>query len=206
MGKNWLIRTKSNHILGPVSKEKVYELYQNGSIKQDDEICSGNGYWFFIRESDLVERYLLSSNVQSFNPISEAKDVLTHSGASSYEPTRDDITVIGGIDISKVKEAAAAKPIASTPAHHIESDGSQKKKTRSESQVKHSDTPHKQAQQNYFKYLGLFVFILLVLAIYFRKSILKSFFTTEAFFRHTSTLIISEAHAQNDSSGKKKSF
>ena len=55
MGKNWLIRTKSNHILGPVSKDKVVELYQNGSIKPDDEICSGNGYWFFIRESELVD-------------------------------------------------------------------------------------------------------------------------------------------------------
>jgi hypothetical protein len=70
--KNWLIRTKSNHILGPVSKEKVLELYNNGSIKQDDEICSGNGYWFFVREDELVSRFLLGKEVQSFNPISEA--------------------------------------------------------------------------------------------------------------------------------------
>ena len=103
MGKNWLIRTKSNHILGPVSKEKVLELYQNGSIKQDDEICSGNGYWFFIRENNLVEKYLLGNSNQSFNPISEAKDVLTSSDSGSgYEATRDDITVVGGIDFRKI--------------------------------------------------------------------------------------------------------
>ncbi len=75
MEKNWLIRTKSNHILGPISKEKVLELYNNGSIKQDDEICSGNGYWFYVREDDLVAKYLLGKETQSFNPISEAKDV-----------------------------------------------------------------------------------------------------------------------------------
>lgn len=204
MGKNWLIRTKSNHILGPVSKEKVNELYQNGSIKQDDEICSGNGFWFFIRESDLVERYLLGNNVQSFNPISEAKDVLTQSGSGTYEATRDDITVIGGIDISKVKEAAV-KPVAVTSAN-IDLAGSQKKKIRSESQVKQSDIPQKQPKQNYIRYLGILVFLALVFIIYFRKSILKSFFDSGALLRNPSSLIISEAYAQNDSSGKKKNY
>jgi hypothetical protein len=114
MGKNWLIRTKSNHILGPVSKEKVLELYNNGSIKPDDEICSGNGYWFFIRETDLVDRFLLGSDSQGFNPISEAKDVLTATeDTPEREATRDDITIVGGIDLKKVKESQAP---ASTPA------------------------------------------------------------------------------------------
>jgi hypothetical protein len=76
MLKNWLIRTKSNHILGPVSKAKVTELYKNGSVKADDEFCSGNGYWFFVKEKALIERYLLGDEVQEFNPISEANDVL----------------------------------------------------------------------------------------------------------------------------------
>jgi hypothetical protein len=76
MLKNWLIRTKSNHILGPVSKAKVIELYKNGSVKADDEFCSGNGYWFFVKEKALVDRYLLGEEIQEFNPISEANDVL----------------------------------------------------------------------------------------------------------------------------------
>lgn len=209
MGKNWLIRTKSNHILGPVSKEKVLELYQNGSIKQDDEICSGNGYWFFIRESDLIDRYLLSDNVQSFNPISEAKDVLTSSGTSTYEPTRDDITVIGGIDLSKVKEPAtpkaAATPKVAASVTTIDSAESQKKKIRTETQVKQSVISVKNSKQNYFKYLGFLVFVVLVLAIYYRKAILKSFFNSDASISHPISLIISEAHAQNESSDKKKS-
>jgi hypothetical protein len=75
MDKNWLIRTKSNHILGPISKEKVLELYNNGSIKSEDEVCSGNGFWFFIREEEMVEQYLKGDEIQAFNPVSEAKDV-----------------------------------------------------------------------------------------------------------------------------------
>jgi hypothetical protein len=92
MDKIWLIRTKSNHILGPVSKEKVIELYKNGSIKADDEICSGNGYWFFIRETELVNRFLLGQEAQGFNPISEAKDVITANISNIISPVKKEIT------------------------------------------------------------------------------------------------------------------
>jgi hypothetical protein len=77
--KNWMIRTKNNHILGPVTREKIRDLIENGSIKQDDEICSGNGYWIFVREQALVNKYIFSDHKQSFNPISEAKSFLTES-------------------------------------------------------------------------------------------------------------------------------
>lgn len=86
MLKNWLIRTKSNHILGPISKAKTCELYKNGSIKPDDEICSGNGYWFFVKESDLIERYLIGEEVQPYNPISEAQDIANAAQGSSVAP------------------------------------------------------------------------------------------------------------------------
>ena len=111
MDKNWLIRTKSNHILGPISKEKVLELYNNGSIKPDDEVCSGNGYWFFIREDDMVDRFLVGTEPQGFNPISEAKDVLTTPSQPSSRmsgATTDDITMVGGLNISMLKQSAAA--------------------------------------------------------------------------------------------------
>ncbi len=113
MQKNWLIRTKSNHILGPVSKEKLLELYNNGSVRPDDEICSGNGYWFFLREKDQVEAYLLGNKKQSFNPISEAKDVLTAENRSSVhevDESSPDVTLVGGIDLSQLNEKPAAKP------------------------------------------------------------------------------------------------
>ncbi len=70
--KDWLIRTKSNYILGPVAKEKVLELLEQGTINDDDEICKGNGYWFYLREKDLVSKYLLEDAHQEFNPVTEA--------------------------------------------------------------------------------------------------------------------------------------
>ena len=76
MDRNWLIRTTQFQILGPISKEKILEFYKKGALGPDDEICSGNGYWFSIKEKDLVEKYLTGDIPQSFNPISEAPTVV----------------------------------------------------------------------------------------------------------------------------------
>lgn len=110
MDKNWLIRTKSNHILGPISKEKVRELFKNGSIKPDDEVCKGNGFWFFIREVNMVERFIIGEENQSFNPISEAKDVLTnHQSNSQSEHINEDITLIGSVNLSRLSDVPTQK-------------------------------------------------------------------------------------------------
>lgn len=69
---NWLIRTKQNKILGPVTKEKVIELLNSGSLTDEDEVCSGNGYWFWVKEKDLVQKYLHDNQKQTFNPVAEA--------------------------------------------------------------------------------------------------------------------------------------
>jgi len=76
MTKDWLIRTKNNHILGPVTKDKIKQLISNGSIKGDDEVCSGNGYWVYIREQDLIARFIFGDEAQSFNPVQEIDPVL----------------------------------------------------------------------------------------------------------------------------------
>ncbi|MCR9203098.1 MAG: hypothetical protein NXH75_00865 [Halobacteriovoraceae bacterium] len=75
--KNWLIRTKNKQILGPATKDKVIELIEKGSLAGDDEVACGNGYWFWVKEKDLLEKYLYGDLPQTFNPISEAVDVLT---------------------------------------------------------------------------------------------------------------------------------
>ncbi len=78
--KNWLIRTKSGHILGPVTKDKILELHKSKAIREDDEVSSGNGYWFAMNEQDLVTRFLLGNETQEFNPISEVDSVLGDDG------------------------------------------------------------------------------------------------------------------------------
>ena len=77
MTKDWLIRTKNNHILGPVTKEKIKQLISNGSIKGDDEVCSGNGYWIFVREQDLIARFIFGDEPQGFNPVQEIDPIIS---------------------------------------------------------------------------------------------------------------------------------
>lgn len=77
MERNWLIRTSQNQILGPVAKQKLLEFIQKGALGLTDEVASGNGYWFSLKEKDLVEKYLYGDMPQGYNPISESKSVLS---------------------------------------------------------------------------------------------------------------------------------
>lgn len=213
MDKNWLIRTKSNHILGPVSKEKVLELYHNGSIKPDDEVCSGNGYWFFIREDDMVSRFLLGAEIQGFNPISEAKDVLTQSGQNKVtEPVSEDITMVGGVNISMLQDTPSnpvppipenPEPISSTAKETVPTEIKKKNnvvvRPKSSTQVKKK--PLK--KQSWLKYVGYLGFVILLMLVYFRKSIIEYLFQGE--LTQFSTSFISVAHAQEALPEKKKS-
>lgn len=220
MEKNWLIRTKSNHILGPVSKEKVLELYQNGSIKPDDELCSGNGYWFFVREEDLIGRYLLGSKVQSFNPISEAKDVLTSHGSTELSIEEEDVTMVGGINTSLLKSEDKTPPPTVMSAL-------MEKELRAQEQLKKQSAPSQQSaaapkkkantikrgmggaiakpalkRQSYIQYLAILCFLMLFLLIYYRKTIIRSLFQGEVTL---TSFIMSEALAQEEVPEKKKS-
>jgi hypothetical protein len=187
MEKNWLIRTKSNHILGPISKDKILELYHNGSIKPDDEICSGNGYWFFIREDELVKRYLLGNESQGFNPISEAKNVLIQEDSKPKEvEQRDDITKIGGVNLGQLndqreqsKHSSVSPPIVEAPAfQEITAKVSEKAEIKKKIKI---DPPSVKTKDNYslknqsfLKYLSWLGILLLFLLIYYRKTLIKS--------------------------------
>lgn len=224
MDKNWLIRTKSNHILGPVSKEKVVELYQNGSIKPDDEVCTGNGYWFFIREEDLVKRYIIGSEAQGFNPISEAKDVLVKKNNVPEESENSsDLTLVGGIDLSLLgtktvdplmqvpkdeeKEQVEDLPIADETPPDINLT-SQSQETKKKSKIKpRKVAPPREKQdnlkkQNWLRYISIIGFIILFLIIYFRKRIIERFFDSDSISINIS--LINKAYAQDLSLKKKK--
>ncbi len=64
-------------ILGPVRQDKVIELLEKGSLREEDEVSAANGFWFCLNEKELVDRYLYNNEKQPFNPISEAPCVLT---------------------------------------------------------------------------------------------------------------------------------
>lgn len=88
MDKNWLIRTSQHKILGPISKAKLIEFIEKGSLTQTDEVCSGNGFWFYLHEQDLVDRHIVGDEPQGFNPISEGKTVLARKRRTEDTNTR----------------------------------------------------------------------------------------------------------------------
>lgn len=100
MQKTWLIRTKNNHILGPVSKDKIKALLENTTLNLEDELCSGNGYWFSVKEDELVQKYIANDHIQTFNPISEAPTVLSLDGMIE-DPAEEEIAIE---DITQVKD------------------------------------------------------------------------------------------------------
>lgn len=105
MERSWLIRTKNNHILGPVTKGKIQELISSGNIKGDDEICSGNGYWIYVREQDLVAKYIFGDEPQSFNPVQEAEQTpITEFVESDADLDSDQVENILSPEISNSKE------------------------------------------------------------------------------------------------------
>jgi hypothetical protein len=89
MTKVWLIRTSSHQIVGPVSREKIIELLDKGIVRQDDEICAGNGYWFHLSELDHIEKYLRKNESQPFNPVTEAEDIVTKNIGTTYRPAAE---------------------------------------------------------------------------------------------------------------------
>ena len=91
-------------ILGPVSQVKLIELIEKGSLHEEDEVTSGNGYWFSIRENDLVDKYLLGQEAQTFNPISEAPTVLALGQAATPKPKAPEPKLV-------VRAADEAKPV-----------------------------------------------------------------------------------------------
>lgn len=222
MDKNWLIRTKSNHILGPVSKDKVLELFKNGSLKSGDEVCSGNGFWFFIREEEMVARFLLGDEKQNFNPLSEAKDILTAKEEVQENVEEDitetpDITLVGGIDLNSLKEpeilaettpapenttAPPTKeeipdepPIAPTTDEALPPEEQKKNRPKLRTAKKAKKkvvAPVK--SHSYLKYTFALFTLLLLLLTYYRKHIIRYLFKGEM----TSIQLISPVHAQTD--------
>ena len=117
MEKNWIIRSRKNYytqIVGPVSRAKIIELKDAQVLNPDVEICSGNGFWFWIKEDDLYQRYVIDEEIQSFDPISEAVSISNTDDTKrntrnkkSGDPINSDITIVGGIAISALNSEQA---------------------------------------------------------------------------------------------------
>ncbi len=68
----FLVRTKSNHLLGPINRSKINELLRNKLLREDDEICYKNSFWFFVKEKDLFNDFI----IEKIDPPSDYLDYL----------------------------------------------------------------------------------------------------------------------------------
>lgn len=163
MKKNWLIRTKSNHILGPVSLDKVKSLIENSSLKDEDELCSGNGYWFSVKEKNLLQKYIYEAKKQSYNPISEAKSVLGED---------DDITKIG-LKLDSLYEDSPKGEIKSNFSMDENEDQDHSKKKVIENNLAQLKVA-KTLNSSILYILSIIFFLVAICAFYYRRSIIEN--------------------------------
>jgi hypothetical protein len=220
MVKNWLIRTKSNHILGPVSRDKVLELQQNGSIRSDDEVCRGNGYWFYLRETELFHRFLIEDEPQPFNPICEAPDVFRDSPPTAPIQFNDDITLFttlparaevappppppGGSGM--VGRRPAVEPVAETAARTSavppSSPGkvSRRRETPPVRPLPVAPLPQRRVSDKLIMGAAIGALVVLAAILYYRKRLISEF------AHSASSLIVPTAQAQADVKKKASSI
>ncbi len=46
----WLVRTRDNRILGPLSRAEICQLIFTHRLGIEDEVCRANFYWFYLHE------------------------------------------------------------------------------------------------------------------------------------------------------------
>jgi hypothetical protein len=197
MDKVWLIRTTSNQLLGPVSIKKIRELLGKGSLKDEDEITCGNGYWFFVREKELVEKYITNEFPQGFNPVSEADSVLT--AISEVQVDEDELKVpnLDDLEFPKTDEKElileeiknSVVPLENTPSpvtqersiqHQTEQVKPLNRKTMKPLGDLQPEVKIKTSlfNQNFLLLVAIILFVLALAGFYFRKRLVKEFIET----------------------------
>ncbi len=54
----WLVRTHDNKISGPLTADEVRAQVLSRSLALQDELCSSDGYWFFLHEAEELQTQL----------------------------------------------------------------------------------------------------------------------------------------------------
>ncbi len=54
----WLVRRTDNQIIGPLPREELSARILAGEFQEDDEFCSGKGYWIFLHEAAEIRKWL----------------------------------------------------------------------------------------------------------------------------------------------------
>lgn len=170
MKKNWLIRTTNNVILGPVSAKKLRFLIERGSLELNDEVCSGNGYWIFVKEKELLDKYLYRGVSQGFNPIYN-------------ESPEDEEEVEQGDELLEIEELTWEEGSAHGESQMLGEDESmdsvlETSEIKAEKEKKKKTGKSKEIKNGFLLKIALFLFLFLgMILLYFRQSILSGIFS-----------------------------
>ncbi len=110
--KKWFIRTKTLEIKGSYTRDEIIVFIDDNTITNDDEICSGNGFWFKISENDLLMNYLFKNIIQEFDPSSKTKTTLSKLDKNSNKRQEDST-------IGKVFDYIQNKKLKNTFLNHF---------------------------------------------------------------------------------------
>jgi hypothetical protein len=55
---HWLVRTSTNEIIGPMSRDALVAQIREGKLGLQDEVCKANSYWIYLDEADEVKKQL----------------------------------------------------------------------------------------------------------------------------------------------------
>lgn len=224
MNKNWLIRTKSNYIFGPVSKEKIIELYKNGSIHRDDEICCGNSFWFYVREENFINKFLFENNLDdsstqvnsclkdAFEQTSVSLSIETlHENHSNHINVAQNENELKNTAKNKGEEnflreytENSSEDIILAPGHEFNDDLSSPHDTRVKLMKKMPQDLEATWKDRLLKMTGIILGIVLVLFLFYRKKIMKLILEEKkASYLIEKILLPSKAYAQDDVLKKK---
>src|SRR4051794_25276443 len=54
----WLVRTSTNRIEGPYTRDQVVGMIREGKLGPQDEVCQANQYWIYLHEQHEVQKQL----------------------------------------------------------------------------------------------------------------------------------------------------
>ena len=68
MTKMWMIRTQDFRILRPMDETTLIEKLERGEVSPQDELCSDDGYWFFLSDVKELKSQLAQVNLEKIFP------------------------------------------------------------------------------------------------------------------------------------------
>ncbi len=115
----WLIRTARNEISLPTPETDLKKLIISGKLTHRDEVCRANGYWFFLHESDEVQKHLGIEISPELLTIPNTDDDLTATEIEKSLPSQPSIPDLQPI-LSKPDDPVRNRALLEFQNTHIE--------------------------------------------------------------------------------------